>query len=314
MADPENAQRPSLQPPRGPTMYAVEGMVLGICAMAWVYSPLRLALSPVPLLDEILVFPLGLAACLNLLLCTLEHSNESVQASFFALTLTVFLGYLFVSVEALTSSRYATVFFGGGFLFQIPAGISLGFLAVQTLLAAGAVSHRLWRLTQWQDGTLLLIPTLLCCLFLRERVHTEGVVVLLVLVALSAVSLFRASPTTRPWVFVYLGMYASLVFVSSVLAYTAGVTLWTHLTMTTLLWLLLVHKSVVADHPFEPLVPSAVVVADPPVPQSSSMNRRVFYVPPPIAPQPSSARIHGDAVLFGGRALLRADAPVKKHI
>jgi hypothetical protein len=298
-------------------MHAVEGMVLGVFAAAWVYTPLRSSVAAVPLLDEMLVFPLGVAACANLLLCTLMPSNESVQAAFFALTLTTFLGYLFVSLEAQTSTPYAVVFFGGEFFFQIPAGISLGLLAVQTLLAAGAVSHRLWRLAQWQEGVLLLIAVLFCCLRIRQDAPADAAG-LLVLVALAGASVASVDPRARVRVALHLAVYAVLVLVSVVLAYVVGVTVWAHLTMGVLLWSLVAYKFVAFRPPRDPAqaAPTAVVVGDAQAAQAGSLvGRRALYVPPPVAPQPSAARIHGDAILFGGRTLsLRAEAPVKKHI
>lgn len=315
MADPESCQRLTPSAQRGPTMHAVEGMVLGIFAVAWVFSPLRNAVAPVPLLDLLIVLPVGVSACLNLLLCTIMPSNEPVQAGFFAVTLTGFLGYLCVAIEAQTSGRYAAVFLGGGFLFQIPAGISLALLAVQGLLAAGAVSHRLWRLTQWQEGSLLLLAGLLCWLCLQQQIYVEWAVALLVVAALATASVLSAAGDAPRWARAHLGVYASLALLSDVLAYVAGVTVWAHLTMTTSLWLLILYRVVAPGKRPASLVPTAVVVADAQPLMPPSLNRRVFYVPPPVALQPSAARVHGDAVLFGGRPiLLRTDGPVKKHI
>ena len=305
MSDPENG--PSLAPEtsRGPTIHAVEGMVIGIFAVAWVYTPLRSSFAPVPLLDELLVLPVGVLACANLLLCTLVPSNEPPQAAFFALTLTAFLGYLLVALEAQSFPHYTAVFFGTGLLFQIPAGISLALLAVQALLAAGAVCHRLWLQTQWQEGTLLLIATLLSCLCLRQGVHVAPAVLLLILVLLALASLCVVTPALRPRWLAHLAVYTCLVVFSNALAYASASTLWLHPAMTLLLWLLVVHKFVVpragpqSAYAYAQLPARSPAAAAPP-----SLVRRAVFVPPPVAPQPSAARIQGDAILFGGRSVV----------
>ena len=323
MADPENG-RVERVGSVGPTMYAVEGMVLGVVAAAWVYSPLRSTFAPTPLLDELLVLPVGVMACVNLLLCTIMPNNEPVQAGFFGVALTAFIGYLFVALEAQALPQYATVFFGGVFLFQIPAGISLGLLGVQTLLAAGALSQRLWQHTQWQEAALLLVAALLSCLCIVQNVQIGGVVCLLILVSIGSVSVCVVKPDVRAGglYIAHLFAFGCLVITSNAVAYASGSTVWVHLTVTALLWLLLLCKFVLPKRPRPaPAQPSPVVVVVPPaggvLPNGpfqavAGVNRRAFYVPPSNNSVLANARMHSDAVLFGG--LLRSDTPVKKHI
>ena len=287
-------------------MHAVEGMILGICAVAWVYTPLRTAFASVALLDEILLLPLGVSACLNLLACTLLPNNDPIQAAFFSLSLTLFLGYLLVAVEAQTSSQIGRVFFGGGFLYQVPAGVSLGLMAIQTLVAAGAVSHRLWRHTQWQEGALLLVSVLFACLYLRQKVFVAEASTLVCFAAVAMLSLNTTRVDAVGWRWFHLGAYTCLVAVSNALAYATNSTLWAHVTLTLFLWsLILARFCAVVD----PVVSASV--------QSDEVEDAPLLAPAAcyVAPHPPSLRTQCDAILFGGRPMLpRAGGVVKKHI
>jgi hypothetical protein len=242
MASLETGARDPESFPRGPTMHAVEGMIIGVFTVAWVYTPLRTVFAPVALLDELLLVPVGALACVNLLLCTLMPSNESPQAAFFGLVLAAFLGYLFVAMEAQGIPPYATAFFGIGFLFQIPAGISLALLGVQALVAAGGVCHRLWLQTQWQETALMLIATLVACLCLRRDHYVGPAIALLVLVLLAFASLCGVPRADPARITVHLFLNSCLALASNVLAFASGSTVLVHLAMTLLLWLLVVYK------------------------------------------------------------------------
>jgi hypothetical protein len=150
-------------PKRGATIYAVEGAILGVVSLAWML--VRLQLSATSLADEIALMGYFVASLVNLLASTLVSDHDYSQGAHFSLCLCLWGLYAYLLVESLLTTGetavgpdpYARIFFGSMQLFQIAAGVSYALVTLHTLLAAGAVSRRLWHQTLWVDGLIILL-------------------------------------------------------------------------------------------------------------------------------------------------------------
>jgi len=150
-------------PKRGASIHGVEGAILGVVALAW--CMIRLQLSATCLADEVILLCYFLASILNLLGSTLVSDRDLVQGAYFGFCLCLWVAYLYLIVESLLvtgatgvgPNPFARVFFGSMQLYQATAGVSLALATLTTLLAAGAVSQRLWEQTLWMDALVLFL-------------------------------------------------------------------------------------------------------------------------------------------------------------
>jgi hypothetical protein len=224
-------------PKRGATIYAVEGAILGVVALAWLM--IRLQLSATSLADELVLLPYFVGSLFNLLACTLVSDHDLSQGAFFGLCVCLWGVYAYLVMESLLVTGatdagpdpYARVFFGAMQLFQIPAGVSLAFVSLITLLAGGAISRRLWQQTLWVEVLILMLTALqggLCGSVLILLLDIVGVVLLIL-------------PIVRAWAVVFDSLWwqlAAFFYHLGVVIVTLAVA-WSHRTTTVVLPLFL---------------------------------------------------------------------------
>ena len=216
-------------------IYALEAAVWGALTAAWL--SLRLALTPSLADQSVLVAAIALAVLHLLLSSALDDSPQTEDAYFCAL-FPLWLLYACMAIEAATSPlKLNAALFGGLFLYQVAAAISLSILTVQVLLSAAAVARGgvIWKSSAlWLDHTLLLLSTLHACLSRESSLEFASVLLGLQIIVIGTLWLrlwtFEAVFGTLPLSHIFEILHASVAGVLGILtvaaAYKARTTAW----------------------------------------------------------------------------------------
>ena len=216
-------------------IYALEAAVWGALTAAWL--SLRLALTPSLADQSVLVAAIALAVLHLLLSSALDDSPQTEDAYFCAL-FPLWVLYACMAIEAATSPlKLNAALFGGLFLYQVAAAISLSILTVQVLLSAAAVARGgvIWKSSAlWLDHTLLLLSTLHACLSRESSLEFASVLLGLQIIFIGTLGLrlwnFEAVFGTLPLSHIFEILHASVAGVLGILtvaaAYKARTTAW----------------------------------------------------------------------------------------
>ena len=335
MSDAERGSAPvsvaAAFPKRGATIHGVEGAILGVVALAW--CMIRLQLSATCLADEVILLCYFLASLVNLLGSTLVSDRDLVQGAYFGFCLCLWVTYLYVVVESLLvtgatgvgPNSFARVFFGSMQLYQVTAGVSLALVTFITLLAAGAVSQRLWEQTLWMDALVLFLGGVqagLCKSGGIVFLDVVGVVLLGLPVVTGWAWLFESFLwRAGHFLFFLLTAVVSLVVAESSQTTTVGLPVFLAVPIVLMLVRFLqplppidyASPSQVPDDPeFIPIPPAAMPADTDPSPSAPDMLQRTqgrFLTPvtfggqmprPVFVPAESAARhVSSDLLLFG---------------
>ena len=327
MPDPEASAPPSADgelaayPKRGATIYAVEGAILGVVSLGWML--IRLQLSSTCLADEVVLVSFFVSGLVNLLACTLVSDHDLSQGAHFSLCLSLWGLYAYLLLESLLttgstavgSDPYARVFFGSMQFFQVAAGVSCALVSLHALLAAGAISRRLWRQTLWVDGLVILLTGVQAALCGNVVIAIFDVIGL-VFLALPLVPQLEGVVETLWWRLFHLFFTVATGIVTLGVAWasrTTGVGLPVFLACLVLLFLVRLLQPLppidyasVSHLPSAPPASEVLVVAPPPPPPPAAPHLRpppstppAFLFQPPAPPQGQRASLAPDALLFG---------------
>ncbi len=172
-------------------VYAVEILIFAL--LGWGWLAVREYMGNTPVMDVTALLCLIISAILNLALALVYYTTDQFKTlaqGFFAHTLSIWVFYAYSLVESITTrsgplccgtsdfavhKTYATAFFGGLPLHQTVGAVTVAFLTVLLLLAAGQVRACLTDPREWLTGRFPLSVACLVSVHLGMFVSKAGV-------------------------------------------------------------------------------------------------------------------------------------------